>query len=243
MTTTATLNYGYQELREAYQKVAMRSLLTATMVHLCIIGAYLTLDKMFPPDELKPARIKKGIIWTLPPPSITGSVALPHISIASADARPQMGTPVPVPEGSVSPEATIPSQIDYSKNPGSIVDGGDGTGVGAYEPGAALNPEEESAPPDFIVVEKFPVAVKAVVPVYPDIARRAGIEGTAWVRIWVGKDGLAKKAEVMKSDADLFNQPSIDAAMQWVFTPAIMNNGPVSVWVSIPFRFRLNQNR
>jgi hypothetical protein len=24
-----------------------------------------------------------------------------------------------------------------------------------------------------------------------------------------------------------------------VFTPAYMNNGPVSVWVSVPFKFRL----
>jgi hypothetical protein len=27
--------------------------------------------------------------------------------------------------------------------------------------------------------------------------------------------------------------------MQWVFTPAIMNNGPVAVWVAIPFKFKL----
>jgi len=47
----------------------------------------------------------------------------------------------------------------------------------------------------------------------------------------------------LKSDAELFNQPAIDAAMKWKFTPAIMNNGPVAVWVSIPFKFRLNAGR
>jgi len=62
-----------------------------------------------------------------------------------------------------------------------------------------------------------------------------------WVKIWVDKEGKAKKAQIIKSDAELFNQAAIDAAMQWVFTPAVMNNGPVAVWVSIPFKFKLNQ--
>mgnify|MGYP001093111118 CR=1 FL=1 len=30
-----------------------------------------------------------------------------------------------------------------------------------------------------------------------------------------------------------------DAAKQWVFTPAMMNAGPVAVWVAMPFRFAL----
>jgi TonB family protein len=59
------------------------------------------------------------------------------------------------------------------------------------------------------------------------------------VRIWVDKQGKARKAVVMKSDADVFNQPAIDAAMQWVFSPAMMKKGPVSVWVEVPFNFRL----
>jgi outer membrane biosynthesis protein TonB len=43
----------------------------------------------------------------------------------------------------------------------------------------------------------------------------------------------------MKSDARVFDQPAIDAAMQWIFAPAMMKQGPVSVWVEVPFNFRL----
>jgi len=78
-----------------------------------------------------------------------------------------------------------------------------------------------------------------VKPSYPEIARRSGMEGTVWVKILVDKEGNPKKAVVVKSDADIFNEPAIGAALQWKFTPAIMNNGPVAVWVAIPFRFRL----
>ncbi|HCA82025.1 MAG TPA: energy transducer TonB, partial [Bacteroidetes bacterium] len=84
-----------------------------------------------------------------------------------------------------------------------------------------------------------PEAVKQIQPKYPDLATRAGLEGTVWVKIWVDKEGKPKKAVVQKSDAEIFNQPATEAAMQWIFTPAMMKNGPVSVWVSIPFRFKL----
>jgi protein TonB len=99
--------------------------------------------------------------------------------------------------------------------------------------------EDDPAPDAFIAVEKYPVAVTQVRPVYPDLARRAGVEGVVWVKALVDRNGHVKKAIVEKSDSEIFNQPATDAAMQWVFTPAMMNNGPVSVWVSIPFRFRI----
>jgi len=76
---------------------------------------------------------------------------------------------------------------------------------------------------------------------YPELAQRAGVEGTVWVKIWVDKEGKPRKALVLKSTAELFNQAAVDAAMKWVFTPALMRNGPVSVWVSIPFKFMLSK--
>jgi protein TonB len=99
----------------------------------------------------------------------------------------------------------------------------------------------EEDPADFVPVEKQPTPVKQVKPEYPEIARRAGVEGTVWVKILVDKEGKAKKAVIVKSDAEIFNDPAKEAALQWVFTPAMMNNGPVAVWVSVPFRFNLNK--
>jgi protein TonB len=85
--------------------------------------------------------------------------------------------------------------------------------------------------------------VHSVYPPYPELARRAGIEGIVYIKMWVTKEGKVKKTEIAKTTSELFNQPAIDAAMQWTFTPAIMNNGPVSVWVTVPFKFKLaNRN-
>jgi protein TonB len=71
------------------------------------------------------------------------------------------------------------------------------------------------------------------------MALRAGLEGTVWVKILVDKDGKPKKAVVIKSAVEIFNEPAVEAAMQFLFTPAVMNNGAVRVWVAIPFKFQL----
>jgi TonB family protein len=99
--------------------------------------------------------------------------------------------------------------------------------------------DKEEPPAYYTPYEQAPEPIRRVAPKYPEAANKAELEGTVWVRIWVDKQGKARKAVVMKSDADIFNQPAIDAAMQWIFSPAMMKNGPVSVWVELPFNFRI----
>ena len=38
------------------------------------------------------------------------------------------------------------------------------------------------------------------------------------------------------------DEAALAAAQKWVFTPALRQGKPVTVWVSIPFRFRLKEN-
>ena len=60
------------------------------------------------------------------------------------------------------------------------------------------------------------------------------------MKVLVNKEGRVKKALILKTDAEIFNEPSIEAARQFLFTPAYMNDGPVSVWVTFPFKFELS---
>jgi len=97
------------------------------------------------------------------------------------------------------------------------------------------------SPPDFIPVDKQPVPVKQVPPEYPSKARKIGIEGTVWVKCLIGKQGNVKRTVILKSDAEIFNNPAFVAATQWKFTPAILRGKPIAVWAAIPFRFTLNK--
>jgi protein TonB len=92
---------------------------------------------------------------------------------------------------------------------------------------------------DFVLYDKEPQIIMNVEPKYPEPALRAGLEGKVIVKMWVNKEGKVGQVVVLKSDAEIFNQPAIEAAKQFTFTPAYMNRQPVALWVSYPFRFKL----
>ena len=238
--STANVKYGALELRTLYQKYATRAMNVAASLHLGVIGIYYAVQYFSEEDEpVYNVRIRKYSELG-PPPSLQNSQAAPAISVEAPTAKPTVGTPVPVPDAEISPEQTIATQLEMNV-PGPVE--GDG-GAGNVEIQSDLI-VDDGPPPDFVPVEKQPAPIpgNCPSPMYPEIARRAGVEGTVWIKIWVDKNGHAKKAQVIKSDAELFNEEAIKAALKWKFTPAIMNNGPVSVWVSIPFKFKLNQGR
>ncbi len=221
--------YGAVDLKKNYQKYLMRGVAFATVLHFMGVGAYYAPELIG--EEEEPTAIVRIMKYNElgPPPSITNQSA-PAISVTAPTAKPSVGIPVPVPDAEVSPEQTIASQAELSQAVGPINES---------PGGGEIRIEDDGPPPDFVPYEKAPQPIKQVQPLYPEIATRAGVEGTVWVKIWVDKEGKARKAVVMKSDAELFNQSATEAAMQWVFTPAMQHNGPVSVWVAIPFRFKL----
>ena len=146
-----------------------------------------------------------------------------------------MGAPVPVPDAEASPEQTLATQTEMSQVAAPISESA-GDGVQIQQD---IKIEDDGPPADFVAVEKEPVVVKKVEPKYPELAMRAGLEGKVWVKIWVDKEGRPKQVVLLKSDAEIFNEAALEAAKQFLFTPAYMNNGPVSVWVSVPFKFKL----
>lgn len=97
-------------------------------------------------------------------------------------------------------------------------------------------------PPDFYPVDKEPQVVDMPEAAYPDLAQRAGLAGRVFVKIWVDENGNPRKALVLLSDHQVFDQPCIDAAMKAKFTPAMMNGKPVPVWVVVPYTFKLRSN-
>ena len=92
---------------------------------------------------------------------------------------------------------------------------------------------------EFFMVEEKPQLTKGATPVYPEIARKAGLQGKVFVRFQVAKDGRVKQVQVLKGE-EIFRQAAIDAVMKFVFSPAMQNDKPVSVWMSQVIRFDLN---
>jgi protein TonB len=238
---TALVPYGRLEVKQALHRNFVRGMIISFGIHLAIIGTYYGVQYLKSDDENVPM-VKVILKYSDlgPPPSISNVPPPPSVSVAAL-AKPTVGMPVPVPDAEVSAEQTLATQQELSSQPSPALEQLEGGGV-EISKDIQIDADAEPGMDEFIPVEKGPQIVKKVVPVYPDMARRAGLEGTVWVKILVDKDGKPKKAAVIKSTTEIFNEPAVEAAMQFLFTPAVMNNGPVKVWVSVPFRFKLKES-
>jgi len=240
MTNQVAFRYGALELRSLYPTFALRGIFLATALHVTIIGGYYFAESI--KAEEPAAKVVSITLNQLPqPPSITKTGAAPAITVAAPSAEGAKASPVMVPDAEVSPEKTIAPQPFMNNDP-TTNEGEPGNG-GNLKIDIPPGIESESEPPPFSPVEKQPVPVYFPPPGYPEIALKAGIEGTVYVRVWVTKEGRVKKVEVLSSSSDILSAAAIEAASKWVFTPAIMNNGPVSVWMSIPFKFGIRNAR
>ena len=84
--------------------------------------------------------------------------------------------------------------------------------------------------------------VHKVVPIYPEIAKRAGIQGTVLLSALIGKDGLVENL-VPVSGHPMLVRAAEEAVRQWQYRPYILNNEPVPVQTSITIHFTLNGNQ
>ena len=234
-------DYGAPLLKRLAQKYTGIGLAIAVAIHLAGVGAYWASQYLGREDQSNAPVVMLRYAELGPPPSITNQQALPQVAVSTPMAKPNVGVPVPVPDAQVSPEQTIATQKELSKIVGPVTQGTGGDSIGVSFNPNDIKVNSDGPPPDFVPVEKEPQIIKQVTPKYPELAQRAGIEGRVIVKIWVDKDGKPHQAIVLKSDAEIFNKPAVDAAMQYRFTPAIMNKGPVAVWVVIPFTFKLRQ--
>ena len=109
-------------------------------------------------------------------------------------------------------------------------------------------PKEEKKvdeePQYFVAVENMPEPIGGIAGiqskiVYPSIAKRAGVEGTVYIKAYVNKKGIVTKAIVLKGIGAGCDQAAMKAVEETRFTPGRQRGKPVNVMVSIPVVFRL----
>lgn len=98
------------------------------------------------------------------------------------------------------------------------------------------NPEADAQ--DLLSVDVQPVVKKKAEPKYPPEALANRVEGTVWIKLLVDTTGRVTETDVISTENAVFNAAALDAAAQWVFSPAMKDNKPVAIWITIPFRFK-----
>ncbi len=99
-------------------------------------------------------------------------------------------------------------------------------------------PPEDDEVYEFFAVSEKPVLVKKAVPQYPDLARKAQIEGKVVITVTIDKKGNVENAKVFKS-VPMLDEAAMAAAMMCRFKPAKQRDKFVKVKMNIPFDFHL----
>ena len=79
-------------------------------------------------------------------------------------------------------------------------------------------------------------------PGYPDAARRQRQEGTVSLRVLVSASGQASQVLIAgSSGVSSLDEAAQRAVRRWRFKPAHQNGRPISAWVRVPVRFKLDR--
>jgi periplasmic protein TonB len=96
----------------------------------------------------------------------------------------------------------------------------------------------------FVKVEEMPEPIGGMKTIqekilYPEIAKRAGIEGRVFVLAFIDETGNVADAKVIKGVGHGLDEAALEAVKQTKFIPGKQKGEPKKVQVSIPIVFKL----
>lgn len=221
--------------------------------HLAIIVAMAIVAALtIPPIKLPEPRPVLYILAAIPLGDFTPRPVAPAPTKGTLDAKPGRALVVPKPPVDTAPtkapEALPPAESDSTSTgpdaPGTgtlgVPDGDDRGVLGGHGVGDVGVEGNGDGDPVFITGDmERPVLLEKVEPSYPEVARRARIDGKVTVRAVIAPDGNVESVEVFASTNPLFDQAAVDAVRKWRYRPALMNGRPVRVYFSVVVSFRI----
>tara|TARA_B100000029_G_scaffold124338_1_gene117818 strand:- start:106 stop:720 length:615 start_codon:yes stop_codon:yes gene_type:complete len=93
----------------------------------------------------------------------------------------------------------------------------------------------------FIPFDKAPTPKVPIRPIYPELAREAGIEGTVTIQFFINEKGIVTEAYVLKGIPNTgLDEAALKAVKKSTWKPARQRDKKVGVWQTVPVKFELN---
>jgi periplasmic protein TonB len=140
----------------------------------------------------------------------------------------------------LAPDAAPDGAPCLGCEPGGVPDGvpgGDPSGTG---PGTSPRPSTEPARTGGDIHP--PLKVRHVVPVYPEIARSARVQGDVVLDCTISNEGRVVGVKVL-SGHPLLQGAAVDAVRQWLYRPTLLNGVPIAVVMTVTVRFTIDRSR
>jgi periplasmic protein TonB len=101
--------------------------------------------------------------------------------------------------------------------------------------------EVPQAPPPADIQEPAvivkPVLIHRVNPEYPEVARKARVEGTVILEAIISKNGDVENVKVLRGVHPLLDQAAVNAVRKWRYKP-VTSNGKVHTTVTVKFKLK-----
>ena len=169
-----------------------------------------------PPPKVKPQPVQQKpqpvpLSTPLPPPPMP-------LAVPSAQPSPNAVTGATTPQPPAPPIAAPVSEA----------------------PSVSPAPPAPPAPPRIQLPDSNADYLNNRPPVYPPLSRRLGEQGQVVVRVFIGTDGKASRAELRTSSGfDRLDQAALRTAQEWTYVPGKVNGEPKAMWFNVPIRFVL----
>jgi protein TonB len=239
--------YGAYKLRKAYKKYLTIAMWIAILI-VVIVTTGPAIYRMINPEEDLTTRRKKVTITELAPPPSIGEKKeeVPIEAPPPLKSTIKFTPPVVKPDEQVQDEYVPTVEELKDVDPGTSTEEGQEGGVdySLIEVEEKVVEEKEEAPTYFVAVEEMPEPIGGIQGiqsriVYPEIAKRAGVDGRVYVLAFVDEHGNVTKAQLIKGLGAGLDEAALDAIRQTKFKPGKQRGKPVKVQVSIPIVFKL----
>ncbi len=209
------------------KKLKQIAFLGALIVHVLVFFVrFPSFGQLVKPDQ-KPENVVYVRKW-IPPP--------PKIERPKQQAPKKLAKKVPIPD-------PTPDEPEPIREPEPEPE------IEPLPPDVEILIGEPEAPPqqgpliagvgDVTYPERIPESY--VKPAYPEIARKAKIEGMVILQVIVRRDGTIGNITVLRSPSARlgFEESAIDAVKQWRYKPAMQSGRPVDVYLTVQVAFEL----
>ena len=166
------------------------------------------------------------------------------IDVEDVEATKQEAAPPPPPKPPIPIEAPSDDVLEDIEIEDTELDVDEEVTAPPPPPPAQDEDEEEEEPAFFVAVEQMPEPIGGIAGiqkkiVYPEIAKRAGVQGRVFVKAYVDEQGNVRKVELIKGIGAGCDEAAMKAVEETKFKPGKQRGKAVRVQVTVPVLFKL----
>lgn len=183
-------------------------------------------DEVIVPVEILSEFIEPPAPKVVPPPPLPSRPSTVKQPVAKAPASLQTAALQPLAIADSAPSPNAPVGLSNPAPVATTV-----TAPVAATPPLSARAELPSSDADYL---------QNPAPPYPALSKRLGEQGKVVVRVLIGVDGHAQKAEIKQSSGfDRLDQAALGTVLRWRYVPGKRAGVPEAMWFNVPINFVL----